>query len=266
MLFAATPLKGLMGHIPGAVAVPWKPLFGKRTESGMELMGMLPSAEQFTGLMRKTGVNQDSLVVVTGRLADIKELAAATRLYWTLRYFGHDKVALLDGGVAKWASEKRPLEYQGRTPETGNFEVRSENQALFASLDEVKQALASGDAQVLDALAMDLYLGLTYNRMFVPPGAKGHIPGSRVLPAKLMADRLGPAVFYAPDEIRAAAKAMGVDPDKPAITYCNTGVIGSVTWFALHELLGNPQVKLFDGAMHQWSKSPERSTTRFGLE
>ena len=72
-LFAATRLKGLMGHIPGPVAVPWKPLFGKRREGGKELIGMLPSAEQFTGLMRKAGVDRHSLAVIAGRFADIKE-------------------------------------------------------------------------------------------------------------------------------------------------------------------------------------------------
>lgn len=168
--------------------------------------------------------------------------------------------------MSKWAREKRPLEYQARIPEPGDFEVATKNRALLASLDAVQQAIASGDTQLLDARAMYLYLGLTHNRMFVPPSAKGHIPGAKFLPAKLVADRLGPAVFYTPDEIRAAAKAMGVDLDKPAITYCKSGVLCSLTWYALHELLGNPQVQVFDGAMHQWSKNPERAVTRFRRE
>lgn len=266
-LFAATPLHGVMGHIPGSQAVPWDSLFGKVTEEGKALIGMLPDVQHFTGLMRNAGVNDDSLVVVSGRFADVKELAAGARLYWTLKVFGHDKVALLNGGVAKWAMEKRALSHTAtRVSAPGNFTARGRNDDLLATQQEVETALARGAAQLLDARALDLYLGLTYNRTFVPARAKGHIPGAKLLPAKLVADRLGPAVLYPPDEIRAAARAMGVNPDAPAITYCNSGVLCSLTWFALHEVLGNPDVQVYDGAMHQWSSDPARPVTRFVME
>lgn len=119
---------------------------------------------------------------------------------------------------------------------------------------------------MLDARALDVYLGLTAPAKMVPLHGWGHISGAKLFSAKLIANRLGPATFYTPDMIEAAAKALKVDPHEASITYCNSGVLGSVTWFALSELLENRAVRLFDGSMHQWSRTVPDAIVRFVME
>ncbi len=152
-LFAPEPLRGLTGHVPGAVAVPWKRLSEKRVEYGVEVAGMRPQPESFQALMQECGVDADRPVVIAGRCANIKELAACTRLFWLLRYFGHDAVALLDGGVAQWAKAGLPLEHEVVQPARGNFEVKTTRTELVADLDQVRQVVTGGGTGSCSMLA-----------------------------------------------------------------------------------------------------------------
>lgn len=265
-LFLPTPHEAITGHIPSAVQVSFASLFATRTEKGVVVQHMRVGKDAFERLMRASGVGRGSAVVITGQGADVIDVAANTRLYLTLKYYGHDRVAILDGGNAKWSLEKRPMSHEPVEVSEGDFTVTKEHQEFEATLDEVQTAMRVGKPQLLDARAVDHYLGLTSSRHFVPSRAYGHIPGAKLFSAKLVADRTGPAVFYAPSDIRAAAAALGVDVQAPAITYCNAGVLCTVTWFALHELLGNKSVRAFDGSMHQWSLDPTRPIARFTMD
>ncbi len=264
-MFADSPLKGLTGHIPGAVSVPWKRVLGQRVENGITLQGMRPTAEAFQALMQECGVNKNQTVVICGRCADLKELAACTRLYWTLKYFGHDSITLLNGGVAHWIKRGNSIEHHVVTPPPGNFQVNEERTELLADLEQARQTLLTNTWKLLDARTLDVYLGLTAPGIIRPDGW-GHIPGAKLFSANLVAHQLGPAYFYPPEVIDAAARAVRINPEVPSITYCNSGVFGSATWFALHEILGNQQVRLFDGSMHQWTKTPGHSVIRLMIE
>ncbi len=264
-MFADTPLKGLTGHIPGAVSVPWKSVVSQRVENGIELQGMRPTAEAFQALMQECGVNKNQTIVVCGRCADLKELAVCTRLYWTLKYFGHDSITLLNGGVANWIKQGNPLEHHAVTPPPGHFQIVEERTDLLADLEQTRQTLLTKTWKLLDARTLDVYLGLTAPGI-VRPNGWGHIPGAKLFSANLVAHQLGPACFYDPEVIDAAARAVRINPEAPSITYCNSGVFGSTTWFALHEILGNKQVRLFDGSMHQWTKTPGYSVIRLMIE
>jgi len=246
-------LKKLSGHIPGAVSVPWKRVVAKGVEQGVALKAMLPAAEAFSALMQESGVGTDSAIVIAGQGLTAKDQAHATRLYFTLKYFGHDNVALLDGGTAQWAMEGRPLAYTPETPVKGDFAVREVREHLRANTDEVEKAIASGEPQLVDCRTEDYFLGLTYKRGLVAPEDKGHLPGANSLPFVLLGDNAGPAKLFSPEQMRAVAALKGVDPNAPIIAYCNTGVTASLNWFALHELLGNQNTRLYDGSMHAWS-------------
>jgi thiosulfate/3-mercaptopyruvate sulfurtransferase len=246
-------LKKLTGHIPGAVSVPWKKVVAKGGEEGATLKAMLPSADAFAALMRASGVGNGSPIIIAGQGLTAKDQAHATRLYFTLKYFGHDNVALLDGGTAQWAKEGRPLAHTPETPTEGDFTVTEIREHLLAGTQDVGQAIASGSPQLLDCRTEDYFLGLTYKRGFVTPGDKGHLPGAKSLPFVLLGDNAGPAKLFSPDEMRQVASIKGVDLNAPTIAYCNTGVTASLDWFALHEILGNKGVRLYDGSMHAWS-------------
>ncbi len=232
-------LKKLVGHIPGAVSVPWKRIVVKGEEQGVKLKGMLPTPAAFTELMQERGVNNDHAVVIAGRGSNTKDQAFATRLYFTMKYFGHDNLALLDGGTAQWAKEGRPLEYVAREPARGDFNVTETREHLLASTQDVENAIRQGDTQLVDCRTEDFYLGVNYKRKFVSPQYKGHLPGAETLPSVLVADNWGPAKLFSRAEIQKLAALKGVDLRQPTITYCNTGVLASLPWFVLHELDGN---------------------------
>jgi len=246
-------LKALTGHIPGAVSVAWKTLVTKGLEEEIPLKAMLPSAAAFTEQMRECGVDSDSAVIVAGRGTNAKDQAYAARLYFTLKYFGHDNVALLDGGTAQWAKDGRPLLYTKDSPEKGHFVVAETRDHLIANTVEVDSALESGDVQLVDCRTEDFYVGLNFRGDLVSPDYKGHLSGARTLPFVLLARNAPPATLFSPQELRNVAAVKGVDPDVATIVYCNTGVAASLGWFALHERLGNEHTRLYDGSMHAWS-------------
>ncbi len=253
-------LKKLFGHIPGAISIPWKKIVAKGEEQGVELKGMLPKPEAFTQLMQASGVSKNSAVVIAGRGSVAKDQAYATRLYFTLKYFGHDNVALLNGGTAQWAKEGQRLAYTAEKPVIGDFAVVEIRKHLLANTDDVENAIGKNDVQLVDCRTEDFYLGMNYKRKFVSPEHKGHIAGAKSLPFVLAAENWAPAKLFSMDEIRKLAALKGVDLTLPSITYCNTGVVASLTWYVLHELEGNQQTRLYDGSMHAWSTvKPEQS-------
>ena len=246
-------LKLLVGHIPGAVSVPWKKIVVTAEEQGVKLKSMLPTPEAFTQLMQASGVNKNSAVVIVGRGSMAKDQAYATRLYFTLKYFGHDNVALLNGGMAKWAKDGRQLAYDTENPAKGDFAISEVRKHLLATTDDVENAIGKGDVQLVDCRTEDFYLGASYKRNFVSQKHKGHFPGAKSMPFVLVAENWAPAKLFSSEEISKLAALKGVDLKKPTITYCNTGVVASLTWYALHELEGNQQTQLYDGSMHAWS-------------
>jgi len=248
------PLK-VAGHIPGAVLVPWKKLVTKRTIEGQEIKVLVPDKEKFERLMRKSGVDQDSALVITGKGEQVVHTALAARLYWTLKYFGFDNVALLDGGTAQWMKEKRKLEL-GKSPrvEKGNFKATTERKKLLASTDDVMKLIEDkAKGQLLDTRSTAEYLGLTAFPKFVAPGVKGHVPGAKSFPVNLFANSRGTATLYDKAQVRKVADLLGVDTEQPTLVMCNSGVMASLGWFTFRELLGNPDVRLYDGSMHEWS-------------
>jgi thiosulfate/3-mercaptopyruvate sulfurtransferase len=255
------------GHIPGAALVPWKEVREKRKERGVELKGMRPSREAFEKLMQKAGVNRDSAVVITSEGQNPKQVIHTTRLYWTLKYFGHDNVAVLNGGTAKWMKEKHKIEHGKSRPERGDFAVSAERSELLATTNDVLKAMEAGKPQLLDVRGQDQYLGLTYYPKFVKPKAKGHIPGAKNYPITLLVNSAGPvATFYSAEDVRKVSNLLGIDLSKPTIAYCNSAAMASLGWFVMHELLGNEKVSLYDGSMHEWSMDPKRPLVAMKIE
>ncbi|WP_296698928.1 sulfurtransferase [Thiocapsa sp. UBA6158] len=251
---------GVSGHIPGAALVDWKDYAVKEKVGGIELLDMIPSKADFEKLMQQSGVNQDSAVVIAHSGADINEVAFATRLYWTLKYYGHDNLALLDGGVTKWAAEKRKIEYGRTKPSQGDWQATAERRELLATLDDVNGIIQDGGAQIVDVRTADFYLGLTSKPEKV--AQKGHIPGAKNFPYQVLVKSGDKGTtFYSAEDLRRVATELGIDPTQPVTTHCNTGHLASSGWFVMHELLGNPDARLYVGSMNEWAADPSRKAS-----
>lgn len=179
-------------------------------------------------------------------------------MYWTLKYFGHDNMALLDGGLKKWRAESRPVVHESAAVPANQFAAGAPRNELLAQLGDVEKATATAGAQLIDGRTADYYLG----QSITPDVAgKSHIPSSRMLSHKDLIDEKTGA-FLPRGELLALAADAGIKADGEAIAYCNTGHLGSGPWFVLSEVLGNKKAKLYDGSMHEWTKNSSRPLSR----
>lgn len=247
------------GHIPGARLWNWKTVRTKRTIDGMELDGMLPARDKFEAMMRELGVNNDSVVVITADAAETSTLTFATRAYWTLKYYGHDKVAVLDGGTVKWKAENRPMSSDASSPAAGNFTARAERREILATTADVEAAIKNKSAQLVDGRTANYYLGQEKKDYVY---AKGHIPGAKNIAHTQLVDEKTHALKSVAD-LRKLVSGAGVDPSKPTITFCDSGHLSSGQWFVLSELMGNKNARLYDGSMHEWTKrNPQQASVK----
>lgn len=246
------------GHIPGAVLVPWKEVRAEIKVGGESLEGMLLAGPAFDRLMKASGVSNDSTVVIAHNGEKASDALMATRLYWTMKYYGHDDMAVLDGGTKKWIKAGGEIEYGKSRPGRGKYRASTERKELLATAEDVAKAIEDPDIQLLDNRDLEDFLGLTFHPKLTSADRKGHLPEARHWPIGTQVNTKGIASFYSTDDIKKAAAVLGVDLDKPAITYCWTGGQGSLSWFVLHELLGNQNARLYDGSMHEWTKDASR--------
>jgi len=250
------------GHIEDAILVDVNQVRVTRVIDGKELTRMRPTAEQFTLFMQRHGVNQNSSVVLTHRGATPGQVAGAARLYWQMRLFGHENVALLDGGNRAWESALEDLISEVSTISPGNFEAKAENSAWLATEAEVLAALSDNNIQPVDTRDLRYHIGID-KRSYVY--AYGHLPGSNLMPYELLHPEKGTAFYYAPEKLKTIMQALGIDPEGPMVFYCNSAFECSSVWFVTHELLGNREARIYDGSLHQWTQNPDNPmTTRLG--
>ncbi len=242
------------GHIPGAVLVRWSLLTSQKETGGKKTDGWLPLAADFERLMQKSGVDSGRPIVITYKGEKAVETAMATRLYFTLKYYGHDQVAILDGGTAAWIQSGRKAKLGRSRAGRGNFKAGPGRNDILAALDDVKTASEKGNSQLLDTRTPAGYLGVARKLAGVDSRWHGHIPGARNVPLTLLANDIGPAsLIFDKDTLKQGLSLMGASADSATIVYCNTGVMASTGWFVLSELLGNDDVRLYDGSMQEWS-------------
>ena len=227
-------------HIPGAVFFDIDDI----ADAESPLPHMLPAPEKFAGRVRKLGLGDGNRIVVY----DGAGLSSAARVWWMFRVFGHDDVAILDGGLPKWRAEGRALENHAPMPRERHFTARLDR-TMVRDLDHMRRNIDNGREQVLDARSAGRFAATDPEPRAGLRG--GHIPGSLSLPFTELLDA-ETKTLLPPDRLRAAFEGAGVDLDKPVVTTCGSGVTAAVLSLGLH-LLGHREVALYDGSWSEWA-------------
>jgi thiosulfate/3-mercaptopyruvate sulfurtransferase len=227
------------GHIPGAVFFDIDDV----AEPGTSLPHMIPSAERFAQKMEERGIGNGDRVVVY----DTVGLSSAGRAWWMLRLFGHDDVALLDGGLPKWKAEGRPLETGAPAVPARRF-TADFRPGLVRDKEAVRANIDSRAEQVVDARAAGRFEGTAEETW--PGRRRGHIPGSLNLPFDWVTEPQSRTLKSA-EELRRLFAEAGVALERPMVASCGSGVTACAVAFAAH-LLGHPGAAVYDGSWSEW--------------
>ena len=225
-------------HIPGAV------FFDIDTIADLEqgLPHMLPKPEALAKAMSALGLGDGMRLVVYDALG----LFAAARVWWTLRAYGVEEVRILQGGLTQWVKEGRPVEAGAARPGPPRSFTPRLDESFVASLEEVREALATGSAQVVDARPAERFYGHAPEPRAGVKG--GHMPGSLNLP---FVDIVEHGRLKPPDALKAEFAAHGVDLRKPIITTCGSGVTAAILALAVEEAGGKVE-GLYDCSWAEW--------------
>ncbi|HKX22843.1 MAG TPA: 3-mercaptopyruvate sulfurtransferase [Rhizorhapis sp.] len=230
------------GHIPGAVFMDLTNLI----DSHNPVPNMLPPPEKFASRMQSLGLGDGSRIV----LYDDSPIKSAARAWFMLTMFGAYDVAILDGGLAKWKAEGRPLAQGRETLRHRHFTVWKDEKAVRNKAEMIAN-MASGAEEVVDARSAARFTG--QERDPRPGVAPGHIPGSRNLPYSELFNADG--TYKKGEDLKAAFAAAGIDMEKPMVTTCGGGMTAAVVAFGAR-LLGKKDIALYDGSWAEWGTDP----------
>jgi thiosulfate/3-mercaptopyruvate sulfurtransferase len=234
-------------HIPGSVGLDWK------KDLQDPLRRTFLDAEGFKALMDERGITNDTQVVLYGG----NNNWFAAYAYWYFKIYGHDKVALMDGGRKKWELEGRELTTEpthrqptsGYTPAEPDPEIRARREQVLAEFVGAPDGTA-----LIDVRSPAEYKGETTAPPHLPLEAAmvpGHIPGAANVP---WATAVNPDTgeFLPAEQLQQLYADQGVTPDKEVVAYCRIGERSAHTWFVLHEILGYDRVRNYDGSWTEY--------------
>jgi len=236
--YLAAPNEYDEAHIPGAVFVDWT---SDITDPDDPVSVQIAPPERFAEVMSALGIGDDTHVVVYDHAGG----QFATRLWWALTYYGHDRVSVLDGGWNKWAVEGGPNTPEVPEPRPATFTPRPRQRWR----KQAEEVLAAGEeAFILDARDEGQYTGAVARGH----GRAGRVPGAAHLHSETLFDPES-GTFRSDEELARRLKEAGVpeEKDEPVVAYCNGGVAATVPLFALHRL-GYTRLANYDGSWNEW--------------
>jgi thiosulfate/3-mercaptopyruvate sulfurtransferase len=240
----------LEGHIPGAIHSDYLKDGWRVGRDGV--VGLLPEAEQFQSLARRLGVSDNTHVVVVPAGVSSTDFGSAARAYWTFKVFGHDNVSILDGGFAAWRDFAPAKIETGAfiAPEPGNFVARFNSEFYIGTSDVAAFAANPGQALLVDGRTDEqFYAGGKH-----PKAAKaGRIPSAVLMDQDKAYSPEGNRL-KSRDELAEIYRNLG---DITIVSYCNTGHWAATNWFVMSEILGQKNVKLYDGSMVEWTANTD---------
>lgn len=232
-----------LGHIPGTVLFDWK------KDMNDPVTRDILSKQQLEELLSGSGVSGDTTLVLYG---DFNNWFAAFA-FWILKYYGVEKIVLMNGGRKKWLAEDREVTKDTPSHKRTTFKAKGPNEEIRTYLDYVKKSLGHGDKVLVDVRSPAEFTGeITAPPEYPNEHAQrgGHIPGAFNIPWSQAVKEDG--TFKTAEELANLYQSKGVTPDKEVITYCRIGERSSFSWFVLKYLLGYPKVKNYDGSWTEW--------------
>lgn len=242
------PAEYQQGHIAGALSAPYGSWRGPAHSPGT-----LPPIETLTAQVRKLGLTPERHAVVVSSGADVTDFGAAARVYWTLKYLGLNRLSILNGGIQAWQQARQPLSQEPSPAPAPSLYEPKLNTAIIATRSDVVESLGSNDSRLIDARPGNFFEGLVKAPTASVPGT---IAGAKNVPH---------SVWFAPgsNQIVSAAEARVIAvrefPDVAAdnIAFCNTGHWAATDWFALSELAGVPNVRMYPESLADWTNADE---------
>ena len=236
------------GHIEGAVSAPYNSGWREKVDG---VIGMLPPMRRLSAHIGKLGIGNETHVIIVPFGKSSTDFSAATRIYWTFKVVGHDRVSILDGGYAAWLNNGGGLSQVEEKPIQKTFDVHFRPH-LVSSETEVLSSLGHS-VSLIDARPTAQYLGKAKSPVVTRAGT---IPGSLSLKQSTFYNTKQSS-FLATRDLATVLTQSGIDKSEKAITFCNTGHWASIVWFALSEISGRKNVSLYDGSMAEWTLREE---------
>lgn len=235
------------GHIPGARPAPYE-LFRGPAENPGQLLGDAALTEVLRGL----GISADSPVVIVHQGSNQTNFGGAARVYWTLKSSGVSNLAILNGGMTAWQSADKPVDTGAAAPITPSEITVTFAETWLATREDVRAIVEGRDtAELIDARPEAFWKGEAKHGAATRPGT---LPQSRYFTHDRWFGSDQPALIK-PDLIRDLAAANGFEPGDRLVSFCNTGHWAATNWFALSEVAGIEDVRLYPESMVGWSQS-----------
>jgi len=233
-------------HIPGALNAPYGTWRGPANNPGE-----LPGLPKLTTLVQSLGLTPSTHAVIVSSGADATDFGASARVYWTLKVLGFQELSVLNGGVKGWSTAGLPQNNAAVKVAASSFQPQIDK-SLVATKEELVARVKSGDATLIDARPAEFFKGDTRH---VAASVPGTLQGAvNVEHDKWFAP--GTSTFVSTDQAQKVAASSPIDPAKETVSFCNTGHWAATNWFAMSEVLGQKNVKLYAGSMVEWSKDP----------
>lgn len=239
----------LRGHIPGAVNTDVDKSGWVEERAGVphEFPEKLDKLAAYIGSL---GIDNNTHVIVLSVGSNFNDMYWPTRIYWTFKVLGHDKVSILNGGMTEWAKDKaNPLETGAAKPAAAKTFTVHLNKESLASVADVKAGLEKKNVVFVDSRPEDQYAGINRH----PKATKsGTLPGARNLPISWTLEN-GGGKFRTKSQLDKLYKVANVSTSGDQINVCNTGLYASIGWFVSSEIMGNKKAKMYDGSMTEWT-------------
>lgn len=235
------------GHIPDAVSAPYATWRGPADNPGK-----LPSKDDLTSLVRSLGLDADTHAVVVSSGKDASDFGASARVYWTLKYLGLNNLSILNGGYKAWENNGLP-ENRDKPEITSTDYVVHLNKSLIAKTNDVAQQVGNAQTRLVDARPHKYYIG----DIKAPTSAvAGTIKGAVNLQESQWF-KPGTGIFVPPEKAKQIAKQKLNKPAQETISFCNTGHWAATDWFALSEVAGVNNVRLYPESLAAWTQDSD---------
>ena len=235
-------------HIPNAIFFD----INKIADPNNSLPHMIPSKDLFSKMMQNIGLNKDDEIIIY----DNSPFLSSARAWFLFRYFGHDKISIMQGGIKNWENNGGNITQGNVILEKGNYIASAERKELVVNLDEMILASQNKKNIILDARSKKRFLGEALEPR--PNLPSGHIPNSKSLPSSDLINKEG--YLKSKDEINQIFSNINVNTNDKIIATCGSGVSACVISIALF-CLGKTDTPIYDGSWTEWASSGQEIKT-----